>query len=399
MVFQHHKPLSTMYGDNYRYGTSLYSPSLNDFERSYRTSLSKTHVRSDRGDLGMYTFAGSNIHGGTPAAERIQGTKVRGYNPDLYAPLNTGEYGKGYYDHLRASTPPPRARSSKMSDLYEPLNPTEYHPHYYDHLRASSPEPRARKGPIPYYDLQESPYNTRPYKMTSDYTYDGTKKTSSADYSYDFYSHDDSGKKTTTKKTTTTEYWVPLTTHIYHTPYHTYFYRATPFSSYTYRTADDLYNYNFLDDYKRYSKTTTTTSKNVDALDLSVSKSYEKSDYSHYSQKCQEIQSQLNEVNKWILDAETKLKSEVVSTRSKIQSELAEVTSILDETAKYSDDLHSVIRKQAKQISSLNKEYNDVNRNLVDIADVLERSRSRCQTLQSELSSVQSVIETKTHRY
>ncbi|GBM19631.1 hypothetical protein AVEN_107302-1 [Araneus ventricosus] len=120
--------------------------------------------------------------------------------------------------------------------------------------------------------------------------------------------------------------------------------------------------------------------------------------YSLAERRSQEIQSQLNEVNKWIYDAETKLKSEVVSTRSKIQSELAEVTSILDETAKYSDDLHKVIRKQAKQISSLNKEYDDVNRHLVDISDVLERSRSRCQTLQSELSSVQSVIETKTHR-
>ncbi|GIX99261.1 paramyosin [Caerostris extrusa] len=112
----------------------------------------------------------------------------------------------------------------------------------------------------------------------------------------------------------------------------------------------------------------------------------------------QEIQNQLNEVNKWVHDAETKLKSEIVSNRSKIQSELSEVTSILDETAKYSDDLHRVIRKQAKQISSLNNQYDDINRHLVDISDVLEKSRVRCQSLQSDLSSIQTVLEVKTHR-
>ncbi|GFQ97645.1 uncharacterized protein TNCT_632991 [Trichonephila clavata] len=277
MVFHHHRPLTNMYGDNYRYGTSLYS----DAERSYRSSLSKTHVRSDRGDLGMLTFAGSNVHGGTPAAEKIQGTKVsRPLNTDLYAPLNTREYGKGYYDNLRAASPPPRSRS-KAADLYEPFNPYEYHPGYYDHLRAPSPERKAKSRPIPYYDLLDADYVTGPAKISSDYSYDSSVKKSSTDYSYDY----DSGKKTTTKKTvTTTDYWVPLTTHFYHTPYHTYIYKATPFSSYTYRTADDLYSYNYVDDYKRYA-TTTKTTRNIDALDLSVSKSYDKTDYSQYTLK------------------------------------------------------------------------------------------------------------------
>ncbi|GFW91714.1 paramyosin [Trichonephila clavipes] len=81
-----------------------------------------------------------------------------------------------------------------------------------------------------------------------------------------------------------------------------------------------------------------------------------------------------------------------------MQSELNEVTMILDDTARYSDDLHRAIKKQAKQISSLNNQYDDINRHLMDITDILEKSRTRCQSLQSELSSVQSVLETKTHR-
>jgi len=348
----YHKPLTGMYGNNYRYGTSLYSPSVDDVEKNYRTTLSKTNLRSDRGDLGLYTFAGSNLHGGAPANEKLSVPRSRsglggtprsttggGYNRDLYAPINPLEYGKGYYDHLRAS----------------------------------SPERRTRSKPEPYYNLKldgSDEYKTVPTLI----------------------SMEDLGPKTVTKKTTTTEHWVPLTTHIYHTPYHSYYYHSSPYSSYTYRTADDLYNYSYVDDYKRYAKTTTTT-KNIDALDLSVSKSYEKSNFNQYSEKCREIQSQLDEVNKWVSEAESKLKSEVTSSRSKMQSELAEVALIVEDTAKYNDDLHRVIKKQAKQISQLGAQYDEINRHLVDISDTVEKSRVRCQSLQSDLSSVHTAIE------
>lgn len=68
-----------------------------------------------------------------------------------------------------------------------------------------------------------------------------------------------------------------------------------------------------------------------------------------------DIQSQLDEVNKWVYEAETKLKSDVIGSRTKMESELAEVAMIVEDTAKYSEDLHRVIRKQAKQISVRNR--------------------------------------------
>lgn len=249
MVYHHHRPLTGIYSDNYRYGTSLYSPSAMDVEKNYRNSLAKTHLRSDRGDLGLYSFAGSHLHGGTPAADRGAGPKgsLRSPNSDLYSPLNTAGYGPGYYDHLRATDRDPRPRSR------------------HDYL---SDEPSDLKSGVAWVP---SSYQTGPSKFPST-------------TSYEF---DDDLNRKTTKTTKTTEYWVPLTTHIYNTPYHTYYYRATPHSSYTYRTADDLYSYNYVDDYKRYATTTTTKrSKNIDALDLSItSKNYEKMDYSNYVSK------------------------------------------------------------------------------------------------------------------
>lgn len=241
MVFYYHRPLSAIYSDNYRYGTSLYTPGMDDVEKHYRNKLSVTHLRSDRGDLGLYTFAGSHLHGGTPAAEKVLAPKTKGSTTsNLYAPLGeTPSYGRGYYDHLRAVSPEPRKRPTKSSALLD-------EPSYTYPTRIS-------------YDTEYKTYPTRIYDSDSDL-------------------------KTTTKKTvTTSESWVPLTTYIYNTPYHTYYYKATPYSSYTYRTADDLYSYNYVDDFKRYSTTTSkTTSKNVDALDLSMSSKY---DYSSYVDK------------------------------------------------------------------------------------------------------------------
>lgn len=223
-----------MYGDNY--------PRLDGIERNYRTSLSKTNLRSDRGDLRMYTFAGSNLHGGAPAVDRVQAPKIKGKtSANLYAPIGETQYGRGFYDHLRATTPEPRKRPIRSAAI-----------------------------------LEEPDYiYTRPSRISTDTEYK-TLPSRISDIEGDL--------KTTTKKTvTTTESWVPLTTYIYHTPFHTYYYKATPYSSYTYRTADDMYNYNYVDDYKRYSTTTTkTTSKNVDALDLSMTS---KIDYSSYTEK------------------------------------------------------------------------------------------------------------------
>lgn len=55
------RPLTLIYNDNYKYGNSLYSGALDDIEKRYQASLSRTTFRADRGDLGLSTFSSSNI--------------------------------------------------------------------------------------------------------------------------------------------------------------------------------------------------------------------------------------------------------------------------------------------------------------------------------------------------
>ena len=55
------RPYTSIYNDNYRYGTGLYSDTLTDIEKRYSESISKTQLRSDRPDLTFTTFSGSNL--------------------------------------------------------------------------------------------------------------------------------------------------------------------------------------------------------------------------------------------------------------------------------------------------------------------------------------------------
>ncbi|GFT84060.1 uncharacterized protein TNCV_1149451 [Trichonephila clavipes] len=55
------RPYTSIYNDNYRYGTGLYSDTLSDIEKRYSDSLSKTQLRSDRPDLTFTSFSGSNL--------------------------------------------------------------------------------------------------------------------------------------------------------------------------------------------------------------------------------------------------------------------------------------------------------------------------------------------------
>jgi len=51
------RPLTTIYADNYKYGSSLYAGAINDIERKYLESMGRTQFRSDRADLNLSSLA------------------------------------------------------------------------------------------------------------------------------------------------------------------------------------------------------------------------------------------------------------------------------------------------------------------------------------------------------
>lgn len=57
------RPYTSIYNDNYRYGNSLYSDAVDEIERKYNEALARTSFRRDRPDLGLSTFADSQLMG------------------------------------------------------------------------------------------------------------------------------------------------------------------------------------------------------------------------------------------------------------------------------------------------------------------------------------------------
>jgi len=67
------RPYTSIYNDNYRYGNSLYSEQIDDIERKYNESMATTRFRSDRPDLGLSSFAYSQLIGqGEIARDRTE---------------------------------------------------------------------------------------------------------------------------------------------------------------------------------------------------------------------------------------------------------------------------------------------------------------------------------------
>ncbi|XP_064467509.1 uncharacterized protein LOC135378409 [Ornithodoros turicata] len=69
------RPLTTIYNDNYKYGNSLYSGAIDDIEKRYQNSVSRTSFRSDRGDANLTTFASSNIGSAGSALGSVHGSE------------------------------------------------------------------------------------------------------------------------------------------------------------------------------------------------------------------------------------------------------------------------------------------------------------------------------------
>ena len=63
------RPYTSIYNDNYRYGNSLYSEQITDIERKYNEAIAGTRFRSDRPDLGLSTFADSQLIGQSAIAK------------------------------------------------------------------------------------------------------------------------------------------------------------------------------------------------------------------------------------------------------------------------------------------------------------------------------------------
>ncbi|KAH9407603.1 hypothetical protein TYRP_012425 [Tyrophagus putrescentiae] len=95
------RPYNHIYNDNYRYGNSLYCEQIGDIERKYNEALAGTRFRSDRPDLGLSTFADSQLIGASAIAKDRSDRATEGLSSERVRSISTSRVNSYLEDRDR----------------------------------------------------------------------------------------------------------------------------------------------------------------------------------------------------------------------------------------------------------------------------------------------------------
>lgn len=102
---------------------------------------------------------------------------------------------------------------------------------------------------------------------------------------------------------------------------------------------------------------------------------------------------EIEQLNARVVEAETKLKSEVTRIKKKLQIQITELEMSLDTANKQNIDLQKLCKKQSLQITELSAHYDEVQRQLQVTLDQLSVSQRRVQALTAEAEEIRGNYE------
>lgn len=102
---------------------------------------------------------------------------------------------------------------------------------------------------------------------------------------------------------------------------------------------------------------------------------------------------EIEQLNARVVEAETRLKTEVQRIKKKLQVQITELEMSLDVANKTNIDLQKVIKKQSLQLTELQAHYEDVQRQLQATLDQYNVAQRRLAALNGELEEVRSHLD------
>ncbi|XP_017769103.1 PREDICTED: paramyosin, long form-like [Nicrophorus vespilloides] len=102
---------------------------------------------------------------------------------------------------------------------------------------------------------------------------------------------------------------------------------------------------------------------------------------------------EIEQLNARVVEAETKLKSEVARIKKKLQIQITELEMSLDSANKINIDLQKTIKKQSFQLTELTAHYDEVQRQLQVTLDQLSVCQRRIQALTAETEEIRGNYE------
>ncbi|XP_011199664.2 paramyosin, short form isoform X2 [Bactrocera dorsalis] len=112
-----------------------------------------------------------------------------------------------------------------------------------------------------------------------------------------------------------------------------------------------------------------------------------------YADSSKQTAIEIEQLNARVVEAETRLKTEVQRIKKKLQVQITELEMSLDVANKTNIDLQKVIKKQSLQLTELQAHYEDVQRQLQATLDQYNVAQRRLAALNGELEEVRSNLD------
>ncbi|XP_033158996.1 paramyosin, short form isoform X2 [Drosophila mauritiana] len=112
-----------------------------------------------------------------------------------------------------------------------------------------------------------------------------------------------------------------------------------------------------------------------------------------YADSSKQTSIEIEQLNARVIEAETRLKTEVTRIKKKLQIQITELEMSLDVANKTNIDLQKVIKKQSLQLTELQAHYEDVQRQLQATLDQYAVAQRRLAGLNGELEEVRSHLD------
>ncbi|XP_056631875.1 paramyosin, short form isoform X2 [Diorhabda carinulata] len=112
-----------------------------------------------------------------------------------------------------------------------------------------------------------------------------------------------------------------------------------------------------------------------------------------YQDKSKATSIEIEQLNARVVEAETRLKTEVTRIKKKLQIQITELEMSLDSANKLNIDLQKTIKKQSLQLTELQAHYDEIQRQLQVTLDQLSVSQRRVQALTAESEEIRSNYE------
>lgn len=109
--------------------------------------------------------------------------------------------------------------------------------------------------------------------------------------------------------------------------------------------------------------------------------------------RCRELQSEVDRLNTVLIETESRIKSEAVTVKNKLNMEVTDLLMTIDEQERYTKELQSALKKQQRQIQDLQTGYDSVHRCYADSMEELSAIQRKASQLCHEVDNLRSSID------